>query len=106
MHRIGRTARLGARGEAISFACEDYAFHLPDVEEYIGYAIPMESHGPEMLPEIEKPPPAPRSRSRHRRQGGRGGKGKRDDSIGSKGGGQGGNRGRGRGRKRSPKKPS
>ena len=33
VHRIGRTARLGAKGDAISFACEDYAFHLPEIEE-------------------------------------------------------------------------
>ena len=45
VHRIGRTARLGAKGDAISFACEDYAFHLPEIEEYIGYSIETESAG-------------------------------------------------------------
>ncbi|CAG0908195.1 unnamed protein product [Cyprideis torosa] len=34
VHRIGRTARAGASGEAHSFACEDTAFYLPDIEEY------------------------------------------------------------------------
>jgi len=29
VHRIGRTARAGASGEAISFACEDYAAQAP-----------------------------------------------------------------------------
>ncbi len=40
VHRIGRTARLGAKGHAISFACEDTAFYLPDIEEYIGQKLP------------------------------------------------------------------
>ncbi|HET6592953.1 MAG TPA: helicase-related protein, partial [Xanthomonadales bacterium] len=69
VHRIGRTARLGARGEAISFACENYAFHLPEIEQYIGYAIPMEYEEADSLPEIKRAPPAPK---REGRGGGRG----------------------------------
>ena len=40
VHRIGRTARAGAGGMAISFADEDMVFHLPEIEEYIGRKIP------------------------------------------------------------------
>lgn len=40
VHRIGRTARLGRSGIAVSFACEDTAFTLPDIEAYIGHKIP------------------------------------------------------------------
>ena len=41
VHRIGRTARAGAAGDAISFACETYAFSLPEIEDYIGHRIPV-----------------------------------------------------------------
>lgn len=40
VHRIGRTARAGAFGKAISFADEDLVFHLPEIEEYLGRRIP------------------------------------------------------------------
>ncbi len=49
VHRIGRTARLGAEGDAISFACDRYAMGLPDIETYIGQKIPTASVTPEML---------------------------------------------------------
>jgi ATP-dependent RNA helicase RhlB len=40
VHRIGRTARAGAAGKAISLADEDLVFHLPEIEEYLGIKIP------------------------------------------------------------------
>ena len=49
VHRIGRTARLGAEGDAISFACERYAMGLPDIEAYIEQKIPSEPVTPELL---------------------------------------------------------
>ena len=71
VHRIGRTARLGARGEAISFACEDYAFHLPDIEEYIGYPIPLDQLDPDSLPDVVRPPRKPPSKKPHGKSQGR-----------------------------------
>lgn len=56
VHRIGRTARAGASGDAISFACEDYAFSLADIQEYIGYEIPRGKITNELLAtELERP---------------------------------------------------
>lgn len=49
VHRIGRTARAGAKGEAISFACDEYVFTIPEIEEYIGHKIPMQSITAELL---------------------------------------------------------
>lgn len=41
VHRIGRTARAGARGKAISFADEVGALNLEDIEDFIGDKIPV-----------------------------------------------------------------
>ncbi len=42
VHRIGRTARAGAEGIAISLADEDGAFYLEAIHEYIKEKIPVE----------------------------------------------------------------
>ncbi len=39
VHRIGRTGRAGETGISISFACEDDAFLLPELEQYIGMKL-------------------------------------------------------------------
>jgi len=60
VHRIGRTARAGAAGDAISFGCETYAVALPEIEEFIGHKIPVANYDPALLPELIKPPHRPR----------------------------------------------
>jgi ATP-dependent RNA helicase RhlB len=46
VHRIGRTARAGAEGDAISFADEEYVFSLDAIEKLIGRRIPAEVADP------------------------------------------------------------
>ncbi|MEE4313221.1 MAG: helicase-related protein, partial [Desulfofustis sp.] len=40
VHRIGRTGRAGAKGVAVSFACEKGSFVIPDIEEFTGRPLP------------------------------------------------------------------
>lgn len=62
VHRIGRTARIGASGDAISFACEQYVYSLPEIEDFIGQKIPVLPISEDLLAEY-KPP---RRMERHR----------------------------------------
>jgi ATP-dependent RNA helicase RhlB len=105
VHRIGRTARAGAAGKAISLADEAGALDLEPIEKFIGQKIPVEWAGDELYLSEIKPTSEERRRyaeerrqrmaSRNRGPGGRPG-----DSRGgpARPGGRAGGRGRGGGR--------
>ncbi len=88
VHRIGRTARAGAEGDAISFACDEFAISLPDIEGYIGHQIPRGSIASADLAEVVPPPPAEwRERAPSFGRGGRGRPGGGSRSGGPRSGG-------------------
>ncbi|MDF1629044.1 MAG: ATP-dependent RNA helicase RhlB [Alcanivoracaceae bacterium] len=55
VHRIGRTGRAGASGTSISFACEDDAFLLPQLEKAIGMKLDCVYPPEELLSEHPMP---------------------------------------------------
>jgi len=95
VHRIGRTARAGAKGTAITLCCENYAVHLDRVEDYLKHKIPVVWPEEDLflqgvhveMPKRKRPPRAGGG-------GGGGGRGKPGGSGGGRSGGQGGGRGR------------
>lgn len=92
VHRIGRTARFGASGDAISFACERYAIGLPDIETFIGQRIPVEPITNELLADVAplkmtRPRGTGKPGTGQRRDGGKGRDTGRSGSGGARSGG-------------------
>ena len=69
VHRIGRTARAGKSGAAISFACEDLAMNLIDIESYTRRTIPTMSISNDLL--IKPRPPVKMKGGRLKPSGGK-----------------------------------
>jgi ATP-dependent RNA helicase RhlB len=60
VHRIGRTARVGAEGKAITLACEDYIYSLDAIQKYVGYELPTEFADDTLFAKVLPRPRAPR----------------------------------------------
>ncbi len=70
VHRIGRTARAGASGKAISLACEEYVYSLEEIENFIGAKIPAEMPDESLIvKDIKSPPPRKRRHKPPQRKG-------------------------------------
>jgi len=68
VHRIGRTARVGAEGKAITLACEDYIYSLDAIQRFVGYELPTEFADEELYAKIRPRDHRPhRTDSRHPR---------------------------------------
>ena len=68
VHRIGRTARAGREGTAISFACPDQKGDVAQIQKLINMKLPIRSHTGEALPEIIDGPRSGRSK-KHQKAG-------------------------------------
>ena len=100
VHRIGRTARAGASGDAISFACEEYVFSLPEIEELLGHEIESGQLTDDLL--IKPAPPAKIQRNKPPESGKRNNRGGGGRGGGHGGGNKNNNRGRNQNRRRKP----
>src|SRR5690554_8149672 len=71
VHRIGRTGRAGKTGVSVSFAGEEDAFALPEIEKYISQKLKTAVPEEDLMATMDNPP-ITRKRGARRPQGNRG----------------------------------
>ena len=67
IHRIGRTARAGKTGRALSLACERYVFHLEAIENLLGSKLPVDWFEDDWLVEDKAGPVAVAPKARRKK---------------------------------------
>ncbi|MDD5044212.1 MAG: DEAD/DEAH box helicase [Candidatus Omnitrophica bacterium] len=69
VHRIGRTARAGRQGHAISFATPDQSRDVRDIEKIIHIKLPVSKHPQIPSEQFNENAPQPRHQGKHFRRG-------------------------------------
>lgn len=83
VHRIGRTGRAGASGEAISLVCGEEREYLKSIEKLVGFQLPVEIiEGFE--PDPNAPSSPPKKKQRNARNSNPSGGGRQNGSSGNK----------------------
>ncbi|MCG5240108.1 DEAD/DEAH box helicase, partial [Azospirillum doebereinerae] len=87
VHRIGRTARAGTTGSAVSFCDHEEVGYLKDIEKTIRQPIPIDNTHPFHAVEVaqihasSKPPPRPKAPGSNRNQNQGGGRGQQQPAA-------------------------